>query len=386
VTFGAADTGPITTPPMQWHLDPVMSTHLCLAVEIGTDDDPYAPPSLAGQWPGWSSGTDLRILADNNRAQRNMWLTTIPARESGTLGEMFAVVHNGATFTRDMELTFDIDGRVAPSMRVDGQPILSKGTILMRDMKPGENRSLSVALEGDILQPGEQVEIHFAERFAGVPVNGFTLAARGASMAEVIRERLELHRALFTRLAALGVPGAAAEAEIVRNVKRFDAGEYVALLRKRIEKMDKMLTDSKGFAVREAFDALAGSLKSGEPARVAMAHSVLLARADAALTRARLDAGDPADVVQMVRWQRDLFRRDEKLPCASKLVAASDRYLDRIGRREITNAEYPALLAESYDCLKRRGATQEQVDALFTATSLAARQKAHRQLLLAIDR
>lgn len=384
VTFDPAETGPVTTPPMRWHLDPVMSPHLCLAVEISAPDDAFVPPSLAGQWPGWGTGTDLRILADNNRAQRNMGLTTVPAREMAVMDEHFGIVHNGATFPRDMELVYEVRGKLQAGFRVDGKPLDGQGTLVLRDMQPGENRSLAVALNAGALEPGEQVEIRFAERFAGVPVNGFTIAARGGTLEEVIREKLAFHRSVFTRLAALKVPGAAAEAGVVRNAT-LGPKEYVALLRKRLERIEKMLPDAGAFAVRPALEALAGALKSGDPARVAQAHSVLLHRTDAALTRARLDAGDPADVVLMVRWQRDLFR-GAKLPCAAKLVAASERYVDAIGRRKITNAEYPSLLKESAGCLAEAGATKEQLAALFEATTLAAQQKAHREVLLSLRR
>lgn len=384
VTFGAADTGPITTPPARWHLDPVMSPHLCLAVEISAPDDAYVPPSLAGQWPGWGTGTDLRILADNNRAQRNIGLSTIPARVMSIAEERTATIHNAATFTRDMELVYEVGGlsKERPVLRVDGQPVDDRqGVVLLKDMLPGENRTLTITLPGEM-------EVRFAERFAGVPVNGFTVAARIGSTEEVIREKLTLHRSLFTRLAALKVPGAAAEADVVRNL-RLDAQAYVTLLRKRLPRFASMLPQSTSFGVQEALHALAGSLKTGDPATVAAAHSVLLHRSDAALTRARLDAGDPADVVQMVRWQRDLFRDDRKLaalPCAAELIAHSDRYLDAIGQRRITNAEYPALLKASAACLGAGGATRQQVASLFEPSSLGGQQKAHRQLLLALHK
>ena len=82
LVFSAADLGPLITPPYPWHLAAVSSTHLCLAVEISTPADPIVAPSLLGRAPGWPT-TDLAVINDNNKAQRNMGLSTTPARGVG---------------------------------------------------------------------------------------------------------------------------------------------------------------------------------------------------------------------------------------------------------------------------------------------------------------
>src|SRR5207247_7393877 len=64
VTFNPADLGPFITTAYHWHLAPVSSTHLCLAVEITGSNDPFVPPSLLGRAPGWPT-TDLAVLNDN---------------------------------------------------------------------------------------------------------------------------------------------------------------------------------------------------------------------------------------------------------------------------------------------------------------------------------
>src|SRR5262249_11961037 len=69
--FAAGHLGPLIPLPQMWHLAAVASTHLCLAVEITASNDPFDPPSLVGNTPGWPT-TDLRIINDNNKAQRNM--------------------------------------------------------------------------------------------------------------------------------------------------------------------------------------------------------------------------------------------------------------------------------------------------------------------------
>src|SRR6185369_12656173 len=73
LSYAAGEILPKTTVPYHWHLNQVASKHLCMAVEIKTPADPFIGKSLRGSAPGWP--TDLIILNDNNRAQRNMFLT-----------------------------------------------------------------------------------------------------------------------------------------------------------------------------------------------------------------------------------------------------------------------------------------------------------------------
>ena len=109
VTFNPADVGPITTTPFHWHLNPVSSTHLCLAVEISTPADPFAGLTLRGRAPGWPD-QDLEILDDNNKAQRNMGLSATAARGvESARSRIFALIHNAATFRRDIQLAYTLD-------------------------------------------------------------------------------------------------------------------------------------------------------------------------------------------------------------------------------------------------------------------------------------
>jgi len=104
VAFAAADLTKIATAP--WTLGPTTSTHLCLGVQIATPADPFVAPGLNGNTPGWPS-TDLMVINDNNKAQRNMGLSTTPARGVGASDCYFAIVRNAATFPRDVELHYD---------------------------------------------------------------------------------------------------------------------------------------------------------------------------------------------------------------------------------------------------------------------------------------
>ena len=112
IAFAASDVGPFITPAYQWHLGAISSTHLCLAVEISTPADPFVAPSLVGRAPGWPT-TDLAVIDDNNKAQRNMGLSTTPARGVGMSDDLFAWIHNPATFRRDLILRMHADPAIA---------------------------------------------------------------------------------------------------------------------------------------------------------------------------------------------------------------------------------------------------------------------------------
>ena len=110
VTFAPADAGPITTTPFHWHLNPVASSHLCLAVELSSPGDRFAGQSLRGRGARAGLDQDLEILDDNNKAQRNMGLSTTPRGASRPAQTCIcALVHNAATFRRDLELAYALD-------------------------------------------------------------------------------------------------------------------------------------------------------------------------------------------------------------------------------------------------------------------------------------
>ena len=80
-----------------------------MAVEITAPGDPFAGQCLRGRAPGWPD-QDLEILDDNNKAQRNMGLSTTPARGvEAAEACLCAIIHNGATFRRDMEIGYALD-------------------------------------------------------------------------------------------------------------------------------------------------------------------------------------------------------------------------------------------------------------------------------------
>lgn len=423
VSFAAGALGPTITTAYHWHLSPVVSTHLCLAVEIASVGDPYEPPSLVGSAPGWPA-TDMRVLADNNKAQRNMGLSTTPATGAGGGFSSYAIAHNAATFRRDMEIRFEVPESAADRVRglrvgvVGGRQEQgeAKGRLVLEGMEPGENRWIAVTLEAPEGREGEVLPVLFTEVVDGTPVNGFGLGARLGSTEEVIRGALERHRSVFTRLAAgfqvrAGWQQADLALELLRS-ERAEEAAYRALLKEAVpevvqasEELLRLDGESKvadPFAFAEATRALEASLAGRDTGAVALAHLTLLNRLDADLTRRQLDQGDPADILQTVRWQEALFadrlprvRELGKLGCTAHLLRASREFSEGYQRREVGNDDYPALVKGLLFCLRDavgaagRKAGRDlaaRVEAVERALgSPAALQKAHRELLLGFE-
>ena len=108
---------------------------------------------------------------------------------------------------------------------------------------------------------------------------------------------------------------------------------------------------------------------------------------DSQLTMAQLDRGDPADIMQMVRWQSQLFRTQANLRalrCATDVVNVSNTFLRARQSRSLSSAAYPKFLADVSPCL-RAGLGPSAAAPSFGGSDLAALEKAHRAVLLALS-
>jgi hypothetical protein len=416
VTFQPPDVGPFITPAYHWHLNSVSSIHLCLAVEISGPNDPFVAPSLVGNTPGWPT-TDLRIVNDNNKAQRNMGLSTTPARGVGMSDSFYALIHNAATRSRDLVLRFAAPPETVRRLKgatievIGGRnvPLRPDGSLTLKGMAPGENRWIGLTFPAPRGDEGEIVGVQFLEMVGNEAVNGFDIGARPASIDRVIRERLELHRSVFERLAAgFEMPGAAQEAAAVQRLLARETvapKEYTAFLARRLaaiaEMQRKLLASHKAgdpFRVVKALTALRKAAKAGRTEAVAVAHSALLNKLDSYLTMLQLEQGDSADILQNVRWQRHLYRTLpalEQLKSAKALVRRSSEFMAAYGERKIGNDEFPDLIKRSLDAFRETATAVEKrapgiaKDVERMEASLdrghAALQKAHRGFLLKLD-
>jgi hypothetical protein len=462
-TIGFAAADPAQTPLVgyPWQLPAIVSTHVCLAVEISTPSDPLTPPSLLGGSPGpGPTGTDPSVLDDNNKAQRNAGIYPMPkmrkqpsgggSRGGGRSGEAvtyYAVVNNAALVSRDVHISCEASVEAQERLRgaqleiISGddqgeavsRPFHSGETLLLADMQPGEKRWIGLTLTGPTGSADHPGAIFFAERLGSRAVNGFAIGARPASLGEVFRASLELHAAVFARIAAtLGIEQAGVLSEeaaaLLRSVE-ITGRKYMDALRAQVGRLEAVLTelgrvgstgDPFGVVVAHrllgralrgrsgCFGVLAlvwGALRAltGRRARdaamipITATHATLLHKLDAHITRLQKLAGDPADILQTVRWQAALYPRLAQLQgqaFVAPLVERSDDFVRAYRARQVSNGEYPRFIQELLENFRQTaqalGEFGPQLEAELTGmeralTSPGALQKAHRAFLLKLQ-
>ena len=151
VSFAAADLVKTPSTGYEWHIGPTMTDHLCFAVEITGPADPPASPSLLGHTPGWPT-TDLMVLNDNNKAQRNMY----PPPSNGNGAGL--IPRDGPErrhVPRDLVLHYRVDPRVFKQLGKlaigvvgeRGSKRQAAGEIVLAGMEPGERRWVSVTVQ-----------------------------------------------------------------------------------------------------------------------------------------------------------------------------------------------------------------------------------------------
>jgi hypothetical protein len=396
LVFTAASAAESMTTGFPWHLDATSSDHLCLGVEITGPMDAFVPPSLAGSSPGWPL-TDLRIINDNNKAQRNIQI--LPTGTGAATGSVsgWAIAHNAATFPRTMVLRYEVPPEVIRKfgrarIEVAGREQVTverQGRIELADMQPGENRWIRVTFDGSHGEVGEALPLTFFEMAGNVAVNGFAIAPQTMPLRDVIRYDLEHHRSVFARMAALlGSDAAANEsraaAKLLRTNKRVAEGDYVAFVKAHAKALQAAVAAASKRVGWQPPPA--GELTSGGVPAIAATHLSALNDLDAVLTAVQLADGDPADILQNVRWQEALFRG---VKGGGAVVAASREFIDGYTRRRLSNDDYPHFLKAQTDELRRAVAGKDLAGAIEEIErhldSPRAAQKAHRAFLLALQ-
>lgn len=233
------------------------------------------------------------------------------------------------------------------------------------------------------------------------------LGARIGEDEAVVRVVLDLHRSVFTRLAAgFEAVGAAEQAELSAKMagrKKLDVDAYVGFVREVLEPVgaiiDRFVSTLRGkdaFAVKAAMVHFVGAARRALWSDLSAAHRTVLQRLDAQLTSLQLERGDPADFLQNLRWQRALYRGKpalRKIDGAAQLVAATQDVIHAIGERRAplrdaakaiqSQFEAFAATAKALPQLRLQPALERMAAA---ERDLAAMQKAHREFLLALDR
>src|SRR5439155_14079536 len=125
-------------------------------------------------------------------------------------------------------------------------------------MEPGENRWVGLTATPPRGRAGEVVAAHVSEVVNGAIINGFGVGARLAPTPQCIVRTLELHRSVFTRIAALrGDELADEEVYHVRKLlerRSIPPKLYVQFLKDGLGPLQTMLAElRKGHALGDPF-------------------------------------------------------------------------------------------------------------------------------------
>jgi hypothetical protein len=203
VAFAAGESSKVAS--ASWTLGPTSSTHLCLGVQISTGTDPFVPPGLLGQTPGWPT-TDLIVINDNNKAQRNM---SVHYGLSGFGSKHYAIVRNGSIKPRDFVLRLQVAdaalrGFKAPQVLAQGSekavPLENETTLVIEGMGPGEARWVEFDMAAFKAKVGTALPIDFQEVVDGKVVNGYRISIQAAATQQAVHELLLFNKAVFQRL------------------------------------------------------------------------------------------------------------------------------------------------------------------------------------------
>jgi hypothetical protein len=362
VTFHATDTQ-LLSAGVGWLLPATHSKHVCLAVEITSPDDPIQRPSLFGMPPGWSSGTDATVLTDNNKAQRNMGVYPI-GQSARPLGGMsfYAVLHSGATLTRDLLLEYaggSVQGIAAREVTVSvygtSASVLSPGEVLrVPGMLPGENRWLTIHMEthGASSAP---IYHDFREVHGGNPLGGFRIVAQPATTASLVRSNIEAEHALVARTHALfGDEPPARIGEILKQLAAHrgedDLDGYIDyvtefVLKSKYVELLETKVDVVPVDVETHHRRIQGAARRRDMPAVAEAHAILLHHLDALLTMAQKARGDIADILLNLQWQRALYARAPlPLSVVNEIRRKSMEFFRDFQERKVAAERFPPFI------------------------------------------
>ncbi|MSP63781.1 MAG: hypothetical protein EXR72_26235 [Myxococcales bacterium] len=408
VSLAAADLSKALSPGLLWHLDATSTSHICLAVEISDlpNDPPQAPP-LVGRTPG--SATGASIVNDNNKAQRNLEAIPTPSGGAGGAGAaFFAAVENSDLIPRDVVLRWAIAPDLAKRVREASVTVGevrsggAQGELQLKGLQPAERRWIALQLPVPAGKPGELLAVNFAHFVDGRPATGFAAALRPAPLDEVVRYNLRRHGMTFARIAGMfGLKEA--DVESVGAIKLLPGGlvekDYAALLAQHLPAMRAVVDKIGALKAGGAFDALsdferlAKLLQGSDYPGIAVAHTALLQKLDAFLTMRQREAGDPAEILHHVRWQKLLYERRLQSRGAQEIVQRSTLFIDAWDRRKAGEGDYIALmksllgpLADSAKDLDAGGALPNLAGKLQGALdSPATLEREHRALLLRVQ-
>jgi len=299
VPFAVGDTAKIAK--ASWTLNPTSSTHLCLAAQISTPSDPFVVPGLNGNTPGWPT-TDLLVINDNNKAQRNM---SVHYGLSGFGSIHFAIIRNASKRVRDFDLRLNADPVVLRNLssptvlaeRGQTMPFKPGTTVRLAGMKPGEYRWVALNVASFKAKTGVFLPVDMLEVVDEKVVNGFRINIRSSSAADALREVLLFKSAVFQRLQrGFQVKGAGEVLKATQSLiksRKFSSASYLSFLASVGDVLTKTVSEFVSLKVDRSLDVvsslkrLSTSLASKDFGNTFGNHVTLLNKLDIAMTLAQ---------------------------------------------------------------------------------------------------
>ncbi len=369
LNFSNSDTQQTMAAGVEWNLiNPaaVTANHVCMAVEIAGPSDPSANPTLLGRSPGWSNGTDLLVMADNNKAQRN--LNVFTGTDSGDSMAMYALAHNAALYERDMYILLNPDdndlGRQKYRVTVlggkeQGEAVMANDTLILKHMKPCENRWIELSVATLPAVGAEPVSYLFEERVNDMRINGFVIDVQAGDLKASGTENLEEHGFLFQRMAK-EFRTATAEDLALKAYGLLDGvvsdATYIGFLQDLSAPAVQAVKDFVGaqgsdpFGLVASGNTLLAKTASGDWKKAATAHGNFVRRSNAYLSYLSKLKGDTADIIQTIRWLRNLARRGTQFKqseLADKTMSEADAFIAAYSKRKLSNSDYPAFVEQN---------------------------------------
>ena len=297
VGFAAADTSKIAS--ASWTLNPTSSTHLCLGTQISTPSDPFVVPGLNGNTPGWPT-TDLLVINDNNKAQRNM---SVHYGLSKFGSKHFAIIRNASGKPRDFVLRLSAGAPVLkafakPTIQAQGGDAIAfkpDATLTVLGMKPGEYRWVGFDMASFTAKTGASLPVDMLEVVDGKVVNGLRINIIAATTATALRELLLFNAAVFQRLQLQFKLNDAADVVkasmlLLKNKTISSAGylKFMATVRNAIGSSVKQFlaagNNDASLDIASSLELLTRSLDAKDAGNAFASHVTLLNKLDVAVT------------------------------------------------------------------------------------------------------
>ena len=369
LAFAAGEQVKTMTSGYEWTLAATTSTHTCLAVEISTPDDPVVVPTLLGRAPGWPD-TDLSVIYDNNKAQRNMGVYTESEGSSeSSATTYYAIIHNAATYIRDLTLHYELSPMFKKLFKkaalnaplINGEkPEIHDENIIFRKMRPGEDRWLGLTIPPSSNLKGVDgpVGVEFTEIVTNLPINGFTIAVKPGSLKESIFENNLLYVEILFRMGALfnwdhaKHEGRKSLEKLIKT--NVDEKEYQSYLGEHLEiliELSKQVLDKNPgkdpFQIIAALKTLINNVKAKDIQQTVAAHRNYNHKMDTFLTMLDKQGGDVADILQNILWQKELYstaRELRNLDGIPELVETSEKFVAEFRAGKLTMNDFPSFV------------------------------------------